>query len=77
MIDKITKSCQTFQAFIVPPQRFTVSLLPSEITFNRKDSLELMWIEHRTYLHVVDIERHFSAAVFIKAHTVESGCESF
>ena len=77
MIDSISKSCETCQAFSVPLQRFSVALPPTEIIFNRKIALDLMWIEHKAVLHVVDPETHFSAATFIKQHSVESVWESF
>ena len=65
MLDKISRACETCKTFSVPPMRFTVSLPPSEITFNREISLDLMWIDKKAALHVVDLEIHFSSAAFI------------
>ena len=77
LLSEITKSCKTCQTFSAPPQRFTVSLPPSEIYFNRQVALDLMWIERRAVLHVVDTETHFNAAVFLKKQTVEGVWDAF
>ncbi len=48
LLEKITKACEINQMFSIPPQRFWVSLPPSDIVFNRKVALDLMWIENRS-----------------------------
>lgn len=35
MLDEIRKSCETCQVYSAPPQRFTVTLPPDNLTFNR------------------------------------------
>lgn len=77
IIEEIVKNRDTCQALSAPPQRFTVSLSPSEIVFNREIALDLIWIESKAALHVVDLKTHSSSAAFINHHTVESVLDTF
>lgn len=77
MWTEITKSCETCQTFSAPPQRFTVSLPPSDIVFNQSVAMDLTWIEGNAVLHIVDKESHFNAACFLKSQTIEGVLESF
>ena len=77
LLEKITKVCETFQTFSAIPQRFRVSLPPSDIVFNNKLALELMWIEKKAVLHVVDIETGFNSATFLPYQTVEAVWDAF
>ncbi len=43
LLEKITKACEICQIFSAPPQRFRVSLPPSDIVFEREVPLDLMW----------------------------------
>ncbi len=42
LLEMITKACETFLTFSAPPQRFLVSLPPSDIVFNREVALDLI-----------------------------------
>jgi len=77
LLETITKSCQTCETFAIPPQRFRVSIPPSDIVFNRDVAMDVMWIDKKAALHIVDIETHFSAASFLKQQTVESVWDAF
>lgn len=77
LLKEITEACETCKTFSAPPQRFTVSLLPSETFFNRQVAMDVMWIEGKAVLHVVDTETHFNAACYFKKQTVEGVWESF
>ncbi len=72
LLEKITKACETCQTFSAPPQCFRVSLPPSDIVFNREVALDLMWIEEKAVLHVVDIETGLNSATFLSYQTVEA-----
>ncbi len=62
LLEKITKAFETFETFSAPPQRFRVSIPRSDIVFNGESALELMYIEEKAVLHVVDIETGFNSA---------------
>ncbi len=77
LLEKITKAYETCQTFSALPQRFRVSLPPSDIVFNREVALDLMWIEKKAVLHVVDIETGFNPATFLSSQTVEAVWDAF
>ncbi|MEM1283154.1 MAG: reverse transcriptase domain-containing protein [Chlamydiota bacterium] len=77
LLEDISKSCKTCQAFSKPPERFKVSLPPSDIVFNREVAIDLMWLDKRAVLHVVDTETHFNGACFLKGQTVEDVWNAF
>lgn len=45
---------------------------PFDVTFNREVALDLMCIDGKAALHVVDLETHFIPASFLKHQTVAS-----
>lgn len=77
MLDEISKSCSVCQTYSTNPQRFKVSLPNDEVTFNREVALDLMWVEGKAVLHVVDIDTHFNNAIFLKGQSVEDVWEVF
>ncbi len=77
LFEKITKACETCQTFSAPPQRFRVSLPPSDIVFYREVALDLMWIEKKAVLYVVDIEYGFNSATFLPYQIVETVWNAF
>ena len=77
LLEKITKACEPFQAFSVPPQRFRVSLSPTDIVFNLEVALDLMWIEKEAILHVINIDTGFIFAIFLPYQVVEAVWDAF
>lgn len=45
--------------------------MPDGIVFNRELALDLMFLDKKAVLHVVDTQTHFSAAAFLKQQTIE------
>ncbi len=70
----MTRSCETCQTLSAPPQRFRVSLVPSDTEFNRYIAMDLMWIDKKEVLHVADLESKFSSASLLPNQTVEGVC---
>lgn len=68
---EISKACGTCQHFSPKPQSFKVSF-PGGITFNSKVAIDLMKLNNKPVLHVVDIQTHFSAAAFLPDESLES-----
>ena len=62
--------------FSAPLQRFQVSLPPSNIVFNRDVALDLIRIENKAVLNVVDIGTGFNSVMFLSYQTVENLCDA-
>lgn len=77
MLDQISKSCSTCQTFSTKPQRFKVSMPNEKVVFNREVALDLMYLENKAVLHIVDIDTHFNSAQFLKGNTVEDVWDAF
>jgi Reverse transcriptase (RNA-dependent DNA polymerase) len=70
LLDDIAKSCRTCQHLSRKPYHFHVSI-PGDCIFNQTVAMDLMWLEGRAVLHVVDTSLHFNSAAFLMAQTVE------
>lgn len=77
MLDDISKTCSTCQTFATKTQRFKVRILSDEVLFNREVALDLMYLEGKALLHVVDIDTHFNSAQFLTGNTVEHVWDAF
>ncbi len=75
--EEISHSCATCQIFSAPPQRFRVSLPPSDVVFNREVAMDLMWIDKKALFHVVDLEENFSSATFLPIQTEDGVWSTF
>jgi hypothetical protein len=69
---EIVSACRTCQTFSAKPLRFSVRLSDEKIIFNDEISLDLVWLDGESALHVVDTATRFGAAVFIEGQDVES-----
>ena len=65
-LEDITKSCDVCQRLAREPGRFCVSLPPGEVVFNRTISMDIMTLEGRTVLHIIDNDTKFGAAQFLQ-----------
>ena len=77
MLEEISQSCSTCQTFSRKPQRFKVSMPNEKVIFNREVALDLMWLDGKAILHVVDIDTSFNSAHFLKGQTVEHVWDAF
>lgn len=69
IIEDICRNCDTCQRFSVPPVRFKVSLPnEDELVFGDEISIDLMFLDNCSVLHVVDTATRFSAATFLDKH---------
>ncbi len=51
--------------------------MSSDIVFNREVALDLMWIENKAVLSVVDIMTGFNSATFLSYQTTEAVWDPF
>ncbi len=69
ILEEIKKNCETCQRFAPPPIRFKVTLpTEDELVFGDELSIDLMWIDGKATLHIIDTATRFSAATFLDSH---------
>ncbi|KAL5903019.1 hypothetical protein ACKVV7_011560 [Pyricularia oryzae] len=71
ILEKITKICHQCQTHDPAPQRFKFSI-KDECEFNYEVILDVLWLDGKPVLHVIDSATGFQAATFLKdmsAHT--------
>jgi len=71
-LERVAAACQVCQRLAKAPSRYRVALPPDGVTFNRTVYLDLMYLDGRSVLHVVDRDTAFSAAAFTRAEDVET-----
>jgi len=71
-LDRVAAACQVCQRLAKAPSRYRVALPADGVTFNRTVYLDLMYLDGRSVLHVVDRDTAFSAAAFTRAEDVET-----
>ena len=65
ILKEISKSCNTCQRLGLQPSRFKTALPTlQEVKFGEEISMDLMFIEGRAILHIVDTATRFSSAIF-------------
>lgn len=76
-LEHIRETCDTCQRLAKEPGRFRVAIPNEDCVFNRSVGMDLMKIEKRTVLHVVDRDTKFSAASFLDGETSKIVWETF
>ena len=77
LIEQINKKCSVCSEHSVPPFRFRASIPPDEIIFNREVSIDLMWLDKKPILHIVDTATNFQNALFIRKKTAQDLWDDF
>jgi Reverse transcriptase (RNA-dependent DNA polymerase) len=68
LLQEITESCHFCQMMARKPITFSVgSAKDPDITFNREVALDIMYLNGRPALHIVDMDTHFHAASFLRS----------
>lgn len=70
MLDDICKECVICQQFHSGTFRFRASLPPDEIVLNQEVAIDLVWLDGRPVMHVVDTHTNFQNAGFVKSKSV-------
>lgn len=66
-LEELTRTCDVCQRLARAPGPFRVAFPPDEVVFNRTVLLDLMYLDGRSLLHVVDKDTLFGAAGFLVA----------
>lgn len=57
--------------YSIPPFRFR-ALIPKHIVFNSELTMDIIWLNKKSVLYIVDKPKKFQNAIFIKVKTAES-----
>jgi len=68
---KVAAACDVCQRLAVAPHRFRTTMPSDDLSFNRTVYLDLMYLEGKSVLHVVDHDTAFSAAAFTDGERVD------
>lgn len=76
-LEKVQRTCDTCQRHGSKPHHFRVDILDDHCIFNHVVGMNLMEIDNRTVLHIVDRDTKFGAATFLKGKSTAHVCEMF
>ena len=69
VLDEISKYCEICQRNARPPLRFKVTIPTKDnLKFCEEVSMDLMFLDGKAVLHVIDTATRFSAATFLDSH---------
>lgn len=77
LLDEISKSCRSCQEFRSRPLRFKASVSPTKLIFNHSISIDLLWLDEKPALHVIDDHTGFRNAVSLRSKTTEDIWSAF
>lgn len=77
ILKEISANCTQCQEFHASPLRFRVAIPETSISFNADVAFDLVWLDGRPVLHVVDLQTRFQNAVFIRSKTTETIWQAF
>lgn len=77
MVDDVSLACAQCREFSQRPFRFRASLPDDSIVYNHELALDLMWLDGRPVLHVVDCHTSFQNAIFVSDKTPEGLWRAF
>lgn len=70
-LERLSAACDVCQRVSRAPGRFRVALPPDDVVFNRVVLLDIMYLESRSVLHIVDKDTSFNAAAFTRGERLE------
>lgn len=76
-LEKIEGACDVCQRLGHAPHRFRVAMPDENVVFNRTLCLDLMTIDGKQVLHIVDKNTKFSAASFLSSETADETWNTF
>ena len=75
-LEKITAECEPCQRIRNAPLRFKVAMGHEDIRFNSRVYIDIMYLDGRPVLHIVDKSTRFSAARFLTKMTTDAVWEA-
>lgn len=76
ILDDISAACHRCQEYSRSPLRFKIRL-PDDVFFNKELRMDLMFVESKPILHIIDVGTTFNAAVFLVKQDANSVWNAF
>ena len=76
-LESISQGCKSCQRNAPATRRFKISIGTGALRFNNIVAVDVMYIDGRPVLHVVDEATHYASACFLKKMTAEETWKSF
>ena len=70
-LERVASECDVCQRNMAAPSRFRTALPADDVVFNRCVCMDIMFLEGKAVLHMVDKDTKFSAAAFLPKQTVD------
>lgn len=70
-LERLTAGCDVCQRLSRAPGRFRVAIPDDNIVFNRTILVDLMYLDGRSLMHIVDKDTLYSAATFCHGGAIE------
>lgn len=77
LLENVRDTCDKFQRNAAEPHRFRVSLPTEDCVFNRKFSMDIMFLDANALLNVVDRDTNFGAACFLSGESASHVWRTF
>ena len=77
VLEEISKACEACRRYSSMPYIFRVAMPIGEIVFNQEVAMDLMWIDGKAILHVVDAQTNYQNAVLLKGQSTEQVWDAF
>lgn len=77
VLEQISEACTSCATYSNPPFRFRATIPPDKVISNRELSMDLMWLNKKAVLHIVDTSTLFQNAVFIRNQSSQNLWEEF
>lgn len=76
-LETVESTCELCQRLSHTPHRFRVSRPEKDVVFNRTVCMEIVFLDLKSVLHVVDQDTKLSAVAFFRSQTTEETWETF
>ncbi|CDF36780.1 unnamed protein product [Chondrus crispus] len=70
-LERVASECDVCQRNVAAPSRFRTALPSDDVVLNRCVCMDIMFLEGKAVLHMVDKDTKFSAAAFLPKQTVD------
>lgn len=76
-IEWIKRACNACKQYAVKPFHFRIAMPSGDIVFNPEVAIEVMWIDGKAIIHVVDVQTNYQNAGLFKGQSTEDVWDVF
>lgn len=77
LIEEISAACHNRKTYQSSPLRFKAAIPADRNIFNQVLSIDLLWLQERPALHIIDEQTGFRSAAFLKSKSASSIWDAF